>query len=154
MAVEMNKVVNFKFNATSDLSGQLKDYRGKVIVLYFYPRDNTPGCTSESIDFTEQYEAFKKLNVEVFGLSRDTLASHHRFKEKYQMPFELIADPEEIICNQFEVIKPKNMYGKKVKGIERSTFIIDEKGKLIHEWRKVKVPGHVEEVLAFLQKRQ
>ena len=118
--------------------------------MYFYPRDNTPGCTQESIDFTANYNNFLKNGVIVFGISRDTLASHEKFKAKYDMPFDLIADPEENICNLFGVMKDKNMYGKKVRGIERSTFIINEDGVLIKEWRKVKVPGHVDAVLEYL----
>ena len=124
------------------------EYSGKVLVLYFYPRDNTSGCTAESQDFAKNYKRFNQHNAEVVGISRDTLKSHHKFMEKYGFPFPLLADPKEKICNMFGVMKDKNMYGKKVRGIERSTFIFDAAGVLVHEWRKVKIPGHVDEVLA------
>ena len=125
----------------------MKNYLGKLVVLYFYPRDSTPGCTNEGIDFTNLYQDFKKKNVEIFGISRDSIKSHEKFKEKYNFPFELLSDSEEIACSLFDVIKLKNMYGKQVQGIERSTFLIDTEGKLINEWRGLKVPGHAEEVL-------
>lgn len=128
-------------------SFSLSDYRGKKIVLYFYPKDNTPGCTNESIAFRDATDQFLALNTLIFGVSRDSLKSHDRFKEKLDLPFELIADTEELLCQQFDVIKQKMMYGKQVRGIERSTFIIDEQGQLVHEWRKVKVADHVNEVL-------
>lgn len=148
MAVKMGRVVpDFKAPATGDQTIRLKDLRGKNVVLYFYPRDNTPGCTTEGQDFRDHYARFKRRNTVVFGVSRDSLASHEKFKAKFDFPFELIADPDEKLCEQFEVMKDKNMYGKKVRGIERSTFLIDDKGKLREEWRKVKVPGHVEAVL-------
>ncbi len=149
--VELNKKVpNFSFQATSELSGKLADFKGKRVVLYFYPRDNTPGCTAEGEDFRDHYAKFKRRKTVILGVSRDSLKKHEKFKEKYQFPFELIADEDETLCQLFDVMKWKNMYGKKVRGIERSTFLIDENGKLIKEWRKVKVPGHVEEVLAEL----
>lgn len=141
------KIKNFSAPATSDLTFKLNDYKGKNIVLYFYPRDNTPGCTDESNDFSAQYAKFKRANAVVFGISRDTLASHEKFKAKFDFPFELISDPEETICNMFGVMKDKNMYGKKVRGIERSTFLINAEGVLVQEWRKVKIPEHVDEVL-------
>lgn len=144
----MSNPIDFEFQATSELSGKLSDYRGKKVVLYFYPRDSTPGCTTESINFTEQFDAFTNANCVIFGISRDSLKSHEKFKAKFEMPFDLISDENEHICNLFEVMKEKNMYGKKYMGIERSTFVFDEEGKLTHEWRKVKVPGHVDEVLA------
>ncbi len=148
MAVKMGRVVpDFKAPATGDQTIRLKDLRGKNVVLYFYPRDNTPGCTTEGQDFRDHYARFKRRKTVVFGVSRDSLASHEKFKAKFDFPFELIADPDEKLCEQFEVMKDKNMYGKKVRGIERSTFLIDDKGKLREEWRKVKVPGHVEAVL-------
>ncbi len=125
----------------------MKNYLGKLVVLYFYPRDSTPGCTNEGIDFTSLYQDFKKKNVEIFGISRDSIKSHEKFKEKYNFPFELLSDSDEIACNLFDVIKLKNMYGKQVQGIERSTFLIDTEGNLINEWRGLKVPGHAEEVL-------
>ena len=148
MAVKAGRVVpDFKAPATGDQTIRLKDLRGKNVVLYFYPRDNTPGCTTEGQDFRDHYAKFRRRNTVVLGISRDSLASHEKFKAKFDFPFELIADPDEKLCNQFEVMKDKNMYGKKVRGIERSTFLIDDKGKLRQEWRKVKVPGHVEAVL-------
>lgn len=123
----------------------------QTFVLYFYPKDSTPGCTTESEDFRDHHKAFAQANCAIFGISRDSLKSHENFKAKLQLPFELISDPEEIACNAFEVIKEKNMYGKKVLGIERSTFIINVQGKIVKEYRGVKVAGHVAEVLAFIQ---
>ena len=120
-------------------------------MLYFYPKDNTPGCTTEGADFRERHKEFKRLGVEIYGISRDSLKSHEGFKAKMKFPFELLADPDEKVCNAFGVMKDKNMYGRKVRGIERSTFVIDEKGKLAREWRGVKVPGHAEEVLNFVK---
>ena len=146
--LEINHVVpNFELLGTSETNFSLKNYLGKLVVLYFYPRDSTPGCTNEGIDFTSLYQDFKKKNVEIFGISRDSIKSHEKFKEKYNFPFELLSDSEEIACSLFDVIKLKNMYGKQVQGIERSTFLIDTEGKLINEWRGLKVPGHAEEVL-------
>ena len=141
------KVPNFELEGTSNLAFNLKDYMGKYIIIYFYPKDSTPGCTNEGIDFTENIDKFKKLNVEIFGISRDNIKSHENFKNKYNFPFELLSDNEESACNLFKVIKMKNMYGKKVRGIERSTFLIGPDGILIHEWRGVKVNGHIEEIL-------
>ena len=148
MAIKEGRVVpDFKAQATGDQTIRLKDLRGKNVVLYFYPRDNTPGCTTEGQDFRDHIAKFRRRKTVVLGVSRDSLASHEKFKAKFDFPFELIADPDEELCNRFEVMKDKNMYGKKVRGIERSTFLIDDKGKLRQEWRKVKVPGHVEAVL-------
>ena len=141
------KVTNFKQAATSDTTVSLKDLKGKNVVLYFYPKDSTPGCTQEGQDFRDNYKKFQTLNTEIFGISRDKLSSHERFKEKQDFPFELISDEDESLCQLFDVIKEKNMYGKKVMGIERSTFLIDAQGKLHQEWRKVKVKEHVAEVL-------
>ncbi|MBF2755137.1 MAG: peroxiredoxin [Gammaproteobacteria bacterium AqS3] len=121
------------------------------LVLYFYPRDNTPGCTTEGQDFTAAYRHFKKLGAEVMGVSADSLASHEKFAAKQGFPFPLITDPEQKLCEQFEVIKEKNMYGKKYRGIERSTFILDGEGQVVREWRKVKVSGHVDAVLEALR---
>lgn len=143
-------IPNFALNATSGLNAQLSDYHGQYVVLYFYPKDSTPGCTSEGQDFRDAYPQFQKLNTQIFGISRDRLKSHENFKAKQSFPFELISDPEEQLCQLFDVIKMKSMYGKQVRGIERSTFIIDPQGKLLHEWRKVSVKGHVDAVLAFL----
>ncbi len=125
----------------------LQDFHGKPLVLYFYPRDNTPGCTKQGQGFRDLHDEFRKLDCVILGVSRDQLASHEKFAAKHDFPFSLIADPDEILCRQFDVIKEKNMYGKKVMGIERSTFLFDANGQLVREWRKVRVPGHVEEVL-------
>jgi len=141
------KVPIFEIEGTSNLAFNLKDFVGKYIIIYFYPKDSTPGCTNEGIDFTENIDKFQKLNVEIFGVSRDNLKSHENFKKKYNFPFELLSDNDESVCNLFNVIKMKNMYGKKVRGIERSTFLIGPDGTLIHEWRGVKVNGHIEEIL-------
>ena len=147
---EGSKIKNFSAEMTGNKEFKLNDYQGKNIVLYFYPRDNTPGCTSEGEDFRDNLKSFAKKNTLIFGISKDTLKSHENFKDKFNFPFELISDPEEKICKLFDVIKEKSMYGKKYMGIERSTFLIDSNGKLIEEWRKVKVKGHVEEVLSAL----
>lgn len=140
-------ITDFEADATDDLRFKLSDYRGKYLVLYFYPRDNTPGCTTEGQNFKQHFNDFDALNTVIFGISRDSLASHQKFKAKYDFPFQLIADPDETICNLFDVIKMKNMYGKQVRGIERSTFLIDPDSVLINEWRKIKVKGHIETVL-------
>lgn len=123
-------------------------------VLYFYPRDNTPGCTQEGRDFRAAYDQFKQRSTEVLGISRDTLSSHEKFKTKQEFPFELVADPDETLCQLFDVMRTKNMYGKQVRGIERSTFLIDQQGILIREWRKIKVPGHVDQVLETIKNIQ
>lgn len=146
-----DKIPAFRGEATGGSAIASKDLAGRRFVLYFYPRDNTPGCTTESQDFRDLHAKFKRKGVSVIGISRDTLKSHERFKEKLGFPFELIADPDETICNLFGVMKDKNMYGKKVRGIERSTFLVDEKGVLLREWRKVKVDGHAQEVLDSLK---
>lgn len=142
------KVPDFDLPATGEQNIKLSDLKGKKVVIYFYPRDNTPGCTTEGQDFRDHHGKFKRAKTVVIGVSRDSIKSHENFKAKQEFPFELISDKEETLCNIFDVIKEKNMYGKKVMGIERSTFLIDEKGVLHQEWRKVKVAGHVEEVLA------
>jgi len=129
----------------------LKDYAGQILVLYFYPKDSTPGCTTEGMNFRDSYKDFRKAGAEIAGISRDSLKSHANFKAKMDFPFELISDPDEALCSLFGVMKMKNMYGKQVRGIERSTFVIDAKGKLVKEWRGVKVPGHVQEVLEFVR---
>jgi peroxiredoxin Q/BCP len=139
---------NFFLPATTGKTFQLSEYQGKNLVLYFYPKDATPGCTSEAQQFRDHYDALQTANTEVFGISRDSLKSHESFKAKFSLPFELLSDTEESACNLFNVIKMKNMYGKQVRGIERSTFLIDASGKLRHEWRGIKVNGHVEAVLA------
>jgi peroxiredoxin Q/BCP len=129
----------------------LSSLRGKKVVLYFYPKDNTPGCTTEGLQFRDLYPKFKKAGAEILGVSRDSLRSHENFKTKLELPFALISDPEEKLCALFNVIKMKKMYGKEVRGIERSTFVIDSEGVLRHEWRGVKVPGHVDEILEAVQ---
>ena len=145
------KISNFKAKSTNENEFNLKDFQDGFIVLYFYPKDNTPGCTQEGIDFSTNYRKFKNLNTEIIGISKDNIKSHENFKKKYKYKFDLISDEDEKICKMFDVIKEKNMYGKKYMGIERSTFIVDKKGKLLKEWRKVKVKGHVEEVLKFIK---
>lgn len=142
------KVPAFTLAATGDQTIKLSQLKGSKVVLYFYPKDSTPGCTTEGLDFKANISKFKRAGAIVLGVSRDSLASHEKFKEKQGFPFDLLADEDETLCQLFDVIKMKNMYGKKVRGIERSTFLIDEKGVLRQEWRKVKVAGHVEEVLA------
>lgn len=145
---QLNRVVPpLKLPATGEQSIDLKDLRGKNVVLYFYPKDSTPGCTTEGQDFAANHAKFKRRNTVVLGVSRDSLASHEKFKAKYNFPFELLSDEDEKACGIFAVIKEKNLYGRKFMGIERSTFLIDDKGKLRREWRKVKVKGHVDEVL-------
>jgi len=134
-------------DATGGEPLRLDDLVGRPVVIYFYPRDNTPGCTKEGEAFRDHYPAFQELGCRIIGVSRDSLKSHERFAEKFDFPFPLIADPDETLCRHFDVIKEKNMYGKKVMGIERSTFLFDKNGELVREWRKVRVPGHVEEVL-------
>ena len=141
-------VPNFTLPTTGDKTISLKDLKGQNLVLYFYPKDSTPGCTLEGQGFRDNYSKFKRQNTIVLGVSRDSLKSHENFRDKQQFPFDLISDQEETLCMLFDVIKMKNMYGKKVRGIERSTFLIDDKGKLRQEWRKVKVADHVDEVLA------
>jgi peroxiredoxin Q/BCP len=133
--------------STSGEEVSLKDFHGNKVVLYFYPKDATSGCTKQGQDFRDFFAKFKKRNTVILGVSRDTLSSHKRFKTNQEFPFDLLSDKEEKLCSAFGVIKNKKMYGKDVRGIERSTFLIDEKGKIIHEWRGVKVDGHVEEVL-------
>ena len=150
--IEINSPVpELTLEGTNNTTFSISNYVGKNLVIYFYPKDSTPGCTNESIDFKDNYDTFQKLNTEIFGISRDSLKSHEKFKAKYSFPFELLSDADEIACNLFDVIKMKNMYGKKVRGIERSTFLINTEGKLINEWRGVKVNGHVQELIEFLQ---
>ena len=150
--MEINKKVPLlKLPGTSDLQFNLSDYKGRFLVIYFYPKDATPGCTTQGVDFRDAYKKFQALDTEIFGISRDTLKSHENFKEKFTFPFELLSDEEEKACELFGVIKMKNMYGKQVRGIERSTFVIDPDGKLIQAWRGVKVEGHIKEVLQFIK---
>ena len=144
----MNRVVaDFNAESTGDKKIRLKELRGSNVVLYFYPKDATPGCTLEGQDFRDLHGRFKRQKTVVLGVSRDSVASHEKFRAKQNFPFDLLSDPDEKLCRQFDVIKEKNMYGRKVMGIERSTFLIDADGKLRAEWRKVKVKGHAEEVL-------
>ena len=151
MAVVVNKaVLDFEALATNNTQFLLSAYKGTKLVLFFYPKDATPGCTIEAMQFRDNHAKFIKAGATVFGVSRDNMASHDRFKASLELPFELIADTEEKLCHSFGVVKNKIMYGKKVKGIERSTFLLDQKGVLRHEWRGIKVPGHIDEVLAAL----
>jgi thioredoxin-dependent peroxiredoxin len=144
----LNKVVpDFTSAATGGKAIQLKALRGKKVVLYFYPKDSTPGCTTEGQDFRDLHAKFKRAGAVVLGVSRDSLASHEKFKEKLKLPFDLLSDPDETLCKQFDVIQEKSLYGRRFLGVERSTFLIDDKGKLRREWRKVKVNGHAAEVL-------
>jgi peroxiredoxin Q/BCP len=146
--VSLGKTVpDFTLPATGDQEISLSDFKGKNVVLYFYPKDSTPGCTREGQDFRDNHNKFKRQNTVILGISRDSIKAHENFKAKQAFPFELLSDKEEEVCKLFDVIKMKNMYGKKVRGIERSTFLIDGKRKLKQEWRKVKVDGHAEQVL-------
>lgn len=142
------KVPSFKLPATGEQTLKLSDFKGKKLVIYFYPKDNTSGCTTEGQNFRDNYAKFKRANTVVLGVSRDSIKSHENFKAKQEFPFDLLSDKEETLCTLFDVIQEKMLYGKKYMGIERSTFLIDEKGVLRQEWRKVKVAGHVDEVLA------
>ena len=143
-------VPDFTAAMTSGKTFQLLGRPAKASVLFFYPKDNTPGCTTENIAFRDAYEKFTAANVEIYGISRDSLRSHESFKTKLDLPFELISDPDEVMCLQFNVMKMKQMYGKTVRGVERSTFVIDAEGRIVKEWRGVKVATHVEEVLEFV----
>lgn len=140
-------VPDFALPATGEKTIRLSDLRGKKVVLYFYPKDSTPGCTQEGKDFRDAYAQFQQHGAEVLGISRDSVKSHESFKAKQGFPFDLLSDPDETVCRLFDVIREKNMYGKKVMGVERSTFLIDAAGVLRREWRKVKVDGHAMEVL-------
>ena len=144
-------VADFTLPATGGVPFTLSSVRGQSLVIYFYPKDNTPGCTAESQQFRDLYADFRKAGCEVVGISRDSIKSHENFKAKFTLPFSLLSDEEEAVCEQFGVIKLKNMYGKQVRGIERSTFLLDKKGVLRREWRGVKADGHAQEVLAFVQ---
>lgn len=151
-AIALNQSVpDFSAAITGDKSFRLSDFRGKTVVLYFYPKDNTPGCTTEALQFRDLYPEFQAAGTELFGISRDSIRSHEGFKQKLEVPFELISDPDEQLCALFGVMKNKVMYGKQVRGIERSTFVIDAAGEMVKEWRGVKVPGHVNEVLEFVK---
>ena len=152
MAVAIDQpVTDFEAPATSGQTVSLASLKGKQVVIYFYPKDSTPGCTTQGQGFRDQLEAFKAANTEVFGVSRDSLKSHENFKAKQAFTFELISDKEEALCQLFDVIKLKKLYGKEYLGVDRSTFLIDKDGVLRQEWRGVKVPGHVDAVLAAAQ---
>ena len=147
----MSLAPEFSLPATSARQISLSELRGKIVVLYFYPKDNTPGCTNESKDFAALNDEFSAAGCEIFGISRDSIKSHENFKAKLELPFDLISDTDEVACEAFGVMKLKNMYGKQVRGIERSSFVIDAEGRIAREWRAVKVPGHAAEVLSFVQ---
>ena len=144
-------VKDFELPSTGSTIFKLSEHAGKTLVVYFYPKDSTPGCTSQGQQFRDAYGDFQSAGAEIFGISRDGMKSHENFKAKFGFPFELLSDTDETVCNQFGVIKMKNMYGKQVRGIERSTFVIDKNGILVREWRGVKVDGHALEVLQFVQ---
>ena len=145
------KTLSLPFKVTGGGTVCLKDFLGQNMVLYFYPKDDTPGCTQEGKDFSLLYKKFQALNTVLWGVSRDSIPSHEKFKTKYQYPFDLISDTDEKLCKAFQVLKQKNMYGKKVFGVERSTFVLNTKGEVVKEWRKVRVQGHALEVLQFLK---
>ncbi len=148
----LNKpIIDFELPATSNTTFKLSNFLGKNLIVYFYPKDSTPGCTTQGMLFRDHYAAFQAANTDIVGISRDSIKSHENFKAKFSFPFELLSDAEELACNIFDVIKMKNMYGKQVRGIQRSTFVVDKSGLLIKEWRGVKVNGHVEEVLQFIE---
>ncbi len=144
-------IQDFTLPSTSGKTFILSEQRGKNLAIYFYPKDSTPGCTTQGQQFRDFYPEFQKANVEILGISRDSLKSHENFKAKFEFPFELLSDSEELACHLFNVIKMKKMYGKEVRGIERSTFVINTKGELVREWRGVKVDGHIPEVLDFVR---
>lgn len=141
------RIENFTLPATGDQNLSLDDFKGSSLIIYFYPKDNTPGCTTESKDFRDLYPQFKAAGADIVGVSRDSVRTHENFRNKHEFPFHLISDNEEILCKQFDVIKEKKLYGRTYMGIERSTFLLDAEGVLQQEWRKVRVPGHAEAVL-------
>jgi peroxiredoxin Q/BCP len=145
------RVKNFTLPATGDQNLSLSDFKGRNLVIYFYPKDNTSGCTREGEDFRDLHEAFTKAGADILGVSRDSVKSHENFRKKHGFPFHLLSDPDEILCQQFDVIKEKKLYGRTYMGIERSTFLLDGAGVLKAEWRKVRVPGHAEAVLETLK---
>jgi len=153
-AVVGKVVPDTKLQATADKTFRLHDLKGKFAVLYFYPKDDTPGCTLEGQDFRDRADEFKKLKAAVYGISRDSLASHEKFKAKFKFPFELISDEDETLCKIFDVIREKSLYGKKYLGVDRSTFILDQDGVVRREFRGVKVKGHVDEVIEEIRKLQ
>jgi peroxiredoxin Q/BCP len=145
--LEAKNCPKFKADATSSLTISNETYKNKNVVIYFYPKDSTPGCTTEGQEFRDSYKKFKKLNVEILGVSRESIKSHESFKSKQNFPFELLSDPDEKVCKAFDVMKLKSMYGREYMGVDRSTFIVNAEGKVLREWRSVKVKGHVQEVL-------
>ncbi|HLU76386.1 MAG TPA: peroxiredoxin [Burkholderiales bacterium] len=145
------RIPDFSLPSTGDKSFQLSKARGKYVVLYFYPKDNTPGCTLEGQEFRDLHDEFVNAGCEIYGVSRDSIKSHENFKAKMGFPFELLSDADEEVCKLFDVIKMKNMYGKQVRGIERSTFLLDPKGAIVHEWRGVKAAGHAQNVLDYIK---
>ena len=149
--LEGKKCPKFRAKATNEQTISNETYRDRNVVIYFYPKDSTPGCTTEGQEFRDNYKKFKKFNTEILGVSRDSIKSHENFKSKQNFPFELLSDPDEKVCKAFDVMKMKSMYGRQYMGVDRSTFIINEKGKIIKEWRAVKVKGHVQEVLETVQ---
>jgi peroxiredoxin Q/BCP len=149
--MELPTTPDFAAHATGGKIFRLSEYRGRPLVLYFYPKDNTPACTTEGQDFRELYPLFQALDCEVFGISRDSLRSHEHFKAKLGLPFDLISDPDEQVCELFGVMKMKNLYGKQVRGVERSTFVIDPRGQVVREWRGVKVAEHAQQVLEYVR---
>lgn len=151
-ALALNTMVaDCSASMTGDKVFTLSNYRDRIVVLYFYPKNGTPGCTTQGLNFRDSYARFQAANTDVFGVSRDNMASHEAFKAKLGLPFDLISDPDETLCRRFSVVKSRNMYGKPVRAIERSTFVIDGAGKLVKEWRGLDVSGHVEDVLATVQ---
>ena len=151
MSLEGKKCPDFLVESTGDKKLSNGDFEGKNLVISFYPKDNTPGCTLEGQDFRDNYEEFKKFNAEILGVSRDSIKSHVNFIEKQNFPFDLLSDPDEVMCKSFDVMREKSMYGKKYIGVDRSTFLINSKGLVVKEWRSVKVKGHVLEVLEALK---
>jgi peroxiredoxin Q/BCP len=152
MSLELGKQApDFSIPATNGKTVSLSDFKGKNIVLYFYPKDMTSGCTTEACDFKERGQDFSNLNTVILGISPDSVASHQKFIQKYELPFLLLADEHQQVCSLYEVWKKKSMYGKEYMGVERSTFLIDKHGKLVNEWRKVSVKGHVDEALAYVK---
>jgi len=145
------RVKNFTLPATGDQNLSLSDFKGRHLVIYFYPKDNTSGCTREGEDFRDLHKAFTKAGADILGVSRDSVKSHENFRKKHGFPFHLLSDPDEVLCKQFDVIKEKKLYGRTYMGIERSTFLLDAEGVLKAEWRKVRVPGHAEAVLETLK---
>ena len=151
MSLEGKKCPKFSGDATGEISISNKDFEGKNLIIFFYPKDNTPGCTLEGQDFRDNYKEFTRLNAEILGVSRDSIKSHENFKDKQGFPFQLLSDPDEVMCKSFDVMREKSMYGKKYIGVDRSTFLINSKGLVVKEWRSVKVKGHVMEVLQALK---